>query len=93
VRITIEFDADFRDIFEVRGMDRERRGQLQSPRVERNQVVMSYLGLDGATRTTSIRFSPAPDAFDEERATLDFDIGPGGWDEPGSTWCSPRPTE
>jgi glycogen debranching enzyme len=77
VRITIEFDADFRDIFEVRGMDRERRGQFQQPRVERNQVALSYRGLDGETRTTVIRFSPAPEELDESRATFELQIGPG----------------
>jgi glycogen debranching enzyme len=77
VRITIEFDVDFRDIFEVRGMDRERRGQFQQPRVERNQVALSYRGLDGETRTTVIRFSPAPEELDESRATFELQIGPG----------------
>jgi glycogen debranching enzyme len=77
VRITIEFDADFRDIFEVRGMDRDRRGQFQSPRVERNEAVLSYRGLDGETRATAIRFSPAPDELDEGRARFELDLGPG----------------
>ncbi|HEV8682534.1 MAG TPA: glycogen debranching N-terminal domain-containing protein [Actinomycetota bacterium] len=76
-RITIEFGADFRDIFEVRGMDRERRGQFQQPRVGRNEIVLSYRGLDGETRTTAVRFSPAPDQIDEGRAVFDLDIGAG----------------
>jgi glycogen debranching enzyme len=77
VRVTMEFDADFRDIFEVRGMERGRRGQVQRPRVEHNQVVMGYLGLDGETRTTTIRFSPAPDEMDESRATFLLKVSPG----------------
>jgi glycogen debranching enzyme len=77
VELKIEFDADFRDIFEVRGMDRERRGQLQRPKVGHNQVVLGYRGLDGETRTTTIRFSPAPRSLDEARATFEFEVPAG----------------
>lgn len=77
VRVTIEFDADFRDIFEVRGTRREQRGQFQRPRVGRNQVVLGYLGLDGETRTTTITFSPAPDELDESRASFEMEVSPG----------------
>jgi hypothetical protein len=60
ITMTVEFDADFRDLFEIRGLVRDRRGQQQAPRVDRSTVVLSYRGLDGEVRTTTIRFSPAP---------------------------------
>src|SRR5436190_15223422 len=42
LRLRLGFEADFLDIFEVRGMDRERRGQVQQPRVQRYQVELAY---------------------------------------------------
>jgi glycogen debranching enzyme len=79
VRLTIRFAADFLDIFEVRGLlpDRQ-RGQVQAARVERNHVILGYRGLDGETRTTTLRFSPAPTDLAEGRATFDFEAAPGG---------------
>jgi glycogen debranching enzyme len=74
VRLTIDFAADFLDVFEVRGLERERGGQLQPGRVERNQVVLGYRGLDGETRTTTLRFSPLPDILTETQAVFDFDL-------------------
>jgi glycogen debranching enzyme len=54
LRVTVDFDADFVDVFEVRGLHRERRGQRQEPRVERSRVALSSRGLDGEVRTTTI---------------------------------------
>jgi glycogen debranching enzyme len=61
IPIAIQFDADFADIFEVRGSKRTRRGQHLKPQVRRDGVTLSYLGLDGMTRHTCIRCTPAPD--------------------------------
>jgi glycogen debranching enzyme len=57
---SLRFDADFADIFEVRGMHRARRGKVQPPAVTHDSVVLSYLGLDGVRRRTRITFTPAP---------------------------------
>src|SRR5688572_15904761 len=57
ITLTVDFDADFLDIFEIRGLVRERRGQAQPARVERSTVLLSYRGLDGDVRSTTIRFS------------------------------------
>ena len=54
----MEFEADFADIFEVRGHRREKRGQLLEPRVEDSAVVLGYLGLDGLRRETRIELEP-----------------------------------
>ena len=75
--LTLDFAADFLDIFEVRGLSRERRGQLQPAEVDRSRVVLAYRGLDGEVRTTTIRFSPAPDELDESRAVFRTACGPG----------------
>jgi glycogen debranching enzyme len=72
----VEFGADFRDLFEVRGFERDRRGQMQQATVDRHQVVLSYRGLDGVVRTTTLRFSPAPGELTESRAVFDLEIEP-----------------
>jgi glycogen debranching enzyme len=78
ITMTVDFDADFLDIFEIRGLVRDRRrGQLQPPRVDRSTVVLSYRGQDGEVRTTTIRFSPAPERLDGSRAEFAVECEPG----------------
>lgn len=52
-----EFDADFADIFEVRGAKREKKGQPLSPENFGQTVILGYKGLDGVVRRTHIEFS------------------------------------
>jgi glycogen debranching enzyme len=54
------FEADFADIFEVRGYQRESRGKVQPARVEESSVHLSYEGLDGRIRQTDLHFDPVP---------------------------------
>jgi glycogen debranching enzyme len=77
IRLSIEFAADFMDIFEVRGFERERGGQIQPPRIERSQVLLSHRGLDGEVRSTTLRFSPTPQELDMSHAAFDFELEPG----------------
>ena len=58
LKLGLKLGADFRDIFEVRGLPREKRGQPRPARVDRDGVTLSYLGLDDITRETRIQFSP-----------------------------------
>ena len=53
--------ADFADVFEVRGMVRERRGELLPAVIEAGAVRLSYRGLDSILRTTTLRFDPPPE--------------------------------
>ncbi|MFL5799504.1 MAG: glycogen debranching N-terminal domain-containing protein [Actinomycetota bacterium] len=78
LRLTLDFEADFLDIFEVRGMDREQRGQVQAPRVQRHQVELAYRGLDGVERSTIIRFSPQPTELGPGSAAFEVTVPPGG---------------
>jgi len=55
--LTLDVDADFRDVFEIRGMTRARRGETYPPVSDDNSLRFSYRGLDGQTRTTAITFS------------------------------------
>jgi glycogen debranching enzyme len=58
-RLTLSFDADFADIFEVRGTRRARRGNKSTPEAESDIIIISYEGLDAVTRTTRVSFRPA----------------------------------
>ncbi|MFQ3584517.1 MAG: amylo-alpha-1,6-glucosidase [Cyanobacteriota bacterium] len=60
VPITLRFEADFADIFEVRGIRRSQGGEYLPPRVSADAVILSYRGLDGVERQTHLRFSPVP---------------------------------
>jgi glycogen debranching enzyme len=57
---SLRFDADYSDIFEVRGTQRARRGRMLPPVVSPDSVLLGYEGLDGVTRHTRLTFSPAP---------------------------------
>jgi glycogen debranching enzyme len=58
---TFFFDADFADIFEVRGLRRKRRGVRHEDRIEEGAILLSYEGLDGVLRRTRIKANPAPE--------------------------------
>src|SRR5699024_5274604 len=75
--ISLRFSADYADIFEVRGTERSKRGQLHQPRVDDGAIVLGYDGLDGRQRTTRITPSPAPDRLDAREAHYAIDLAPG----------------
>ena len=77
VRLEFTFDADFLDLFELRGMQRDRRGELLQPEVLADAVVLSYRGLDNCVRRTCVSFQPAPTRIDSRRASFDLRLDPG----------------
>jgi len=54
------FDADFRDMFEVRGQTRTRRGQMEVGQVGTRCVALRYEGLDCVQREAALSFSQEP---------------------------------
>lgn len=76
VRVNLVFEADFEDIFEVRGIKRLQRGELLPPRMGRQDITLSYRGLDDRTRTTRIAFSVPPVAIDSTTATFELRLIP-----------------
>ncbi|MFG1299678.1 amylo-alpha-1,6-glucosidase [Xanthobacter sp. V3C-3] len=77
IELAIGFDADFADLFEVRGAHRSRRGTRAAPVVERSRVRLAYAGLDGQTRTTTLGFEPTPTALTGDRALYRMQLAPG----------------
>jgi glycogen debranching enzyme len=70
------YEADFTDIFEVRGMQREKRGEILEGKIDGSQVLLQYNGLDNIKRTTRIRFSETPKSINTEAADFNFTVQP-----------------
>ena len=76
LRIEYRFSADFKDMFEVRGVHRDRRGELLDPEVMTASVALRYDGLDTVKRTTTITFDQDPEQIDVDRMVFPLSIGP-----------------
>jgi glycogen debranching enzyme len=77
-RMSWDFGADFRDIFEVRGVERSRRGSLEPASVTDGAVELRYEGLDGVRRSMQIGFDPRPLELDEGHASFEIELAAGG---------------
>jgi glycogen debranching enzyme len=75
--LSLRFESDFADIFEVRGQSRERKGRLLEGSVSPSCAVLEYEGLDGVIRRTRIECSPPPKEFTRASLVLDLRLEPG----------------
>ncbi|HUG91392.1 MAG TPA: amylo-alpha-1,6-glucosidase [Planctomycetaceae bacterium] len=78
VTLSVSFEADFVDIFEVRGTKRSRRGRLLPPAAEGGRVSLAYEGLDGVLRRTRLEFDPQPDELSSTTAHFRVAVPPHG---------------
>jgi len=78
LRLELHFDADFADLFEVRGMRRERRGVRLPAAIGADGVTLSYIGRDDRVRATRLCFDPAPAVLTSGRAAFDLELAPHG---------------
>ncbi|WP_227437845.1 glycogen debranching N-terminal domain-containing protein [Methylobacterium sp. W2] len=78
LKIGVTFDADYRDLFEVRGMDRPVRGKRSVQVANESEVQFRYVGLDEVVRTTSLHFGPKPHHIEPGRAEFEVSLPPGG---------------
>jgi glycogen debranching enzyme len=72
--LSLRFESDFADLFEVRGVVRRRRGDVQTE-LNNGIVTLSYCGLDGIRRNSTIRFDPEPTALTQDCASYRVDLG------------------
>lgn len=70
--LELSFGTDFKDIFEVRGLKRKRRGTMLPPEARGRKFTLSYMGLDRALRTTCVTFSRPHDT--KTNNTFGFDV-------------------
>lgn len=72
VPVRISFDADFADIFEVRGTSRPERGRRLETQVRRNSATLIYEGLDRVLRQTVVRIDV--DDARVSKSELEFEL-------------------
>ena len=75
LRLALEFDADFADLFEIRGHPRARRGAVRAEVRGADEVLFTYDSVDGVPRATRLRFSITPSVLGERRAEFDLELG------------------
>ncbi|HEX4202270.1 MAG TPA: glycogen debranching N-terminal domain-containing protein, partial [Chthoniobacterales bacterium] len=74
--LMFELEADFTDIFEVRGYTRKTPGQMLIPEVNNASLVLSYRGVDQVTRKTAIRSSLQPTAIGPSEMRFRVELEP-----------------
>jgi glycogen debranching enzyme len=75
VSLVLRFEADFVDIFEVRGARRERRGTRLEPLVGPSSCALAYEGLDGKRRQTLVELFPTPASIEPGTARFEVTLG------------------
>ncbi|HZS85144.1 MAG TPA: glycogen debranching N-terminal domain-containing protein [Stellaceae bacterium] len=73
----LEFGADFRDMFQIRGHPRKKSGRRRPDRITADGLVLSFAGADGVLYETTLAFRPAPDAIEGRTARFDLRLAPG----------------
>ncbi|HKZ38162.1 MAG TPA: amylo-alpha-1,6-glucosidase [Chryseolinea sp.] len=74
--IEIAFDADFSDIFEVRGSVREKRGIRLETVQKKDEIIFSYCGLDDLQRNTIVHYIPEPQSINNTTCLYDIYLLP-----------------
>ena len=74
LRLSLELESDFVDIFEVRGFQRERRGETLAPVQGTDRLELGYRGLDGVVRRTQVAWSVPPTMLTADRADFEIEV-------------------
>jgi glycogen debranching enzyme len=74
--VSLVFDCDFADIFEVRGMRREKRGTVSRHVHSAQSVIFAYEGLDGVIRRTTVHVEPEAVSLTETAALYYLHLPP-----------------
>lgn len=74
--LTLSYDTDFRDIFEVKSIEHPRRGLRAIMEGDGGgNIILRYEGLDNIIRRTEFYFKPAPDIF-WDKAVFNVEVAP-----------------
>jgi glycogen debranching enzyme len=78
ISISLAFDNDFADIFEVRGLHRDPRGKVET-RIEQEsgRVLIEYDGLHGKKLYSVLAFDPPPQNLSKNVASYILELQPG----------------
>jgi glycogen debranching enzyme len=77
LHLAFTFSSDFADLFEVRGIRRERRGAAHAKVTGSDTVALTYQGLDHTRRQTVLHFAPPPQAIAKSSAAYRLALAPG----------------
>src|SRR5712691_2021080 len=75
LRLSILFDGDFADLFEVRGIERKRHGSIDRA-FTADRAILTYDGLDGKRRRCILSFDPPPNELTANGATYLVPLAP-----------------
>jgi glycogen debranching enzyme len=75
--LSLHFNSDFADLFEVRGLRRTRRGSAEHRVLGEDRVVLSYRGIDRQSRDTTLKFDPPPSELTTDKAIYLLTLEPG----------------
>ena len=76
IRLTLLFQVDFVDLFEVRGHRRRRRGRISAAVHAEDTVVFTYHGLAGDLSHTVVQFAPKPVLLEPGEAAFQVSLQP-----------------
>jgi glycogen debranching enzyme len=76
IRLTLLFQVDFADLFEVRGHKRRVRGRISAALHAADTVVFTYHGLAGNVSHSIIQFAPKPTLLEEGEAAFELSLKP-----------------
>lgn len=75
--LRLEFDADFVDLFEVRGHRSVVHGEIEVRVASRSCVQFHYTATDGLRQVTVVDLDPIPNRIEENAAEWDLELAPG----------------
>lgn len=81
LEIEIAFNADFVDVFQVRGCARHKCGHYYRPLNRRDSLVFFYRGLDDVSRETVVTFQLPPDEIEDNTARWRLTVPASGYKE------------
>ena len=78
LNLTFEFDADFEDMFTIRGISPPTAAKVLPARYDGKNLYLSYEGEDKHRRNTVIAFDPLPTRVEGKKFTFELKITPHG---------------
>lgn len=78
LNLTFEFDADFEDMFTIRGISPPTAAKVLPARYDGKNLYLSYEGEDKHRRNTIITFDPLPTRLEGKKCTFELKIKPHG---------------
>jgi len=75
--LSLNFAADFADLFEIRGMQRPARGEITTAVIGGAKTIFRYVGLDQVERRSEVCFTPKPARLSKHQALYALKLKPG----------------